>query len=148
MRAHYYRQVEVHPEFADYCLALAAYYAQRDADAGWWQNQFGGRDDRGEQARLPADVEQRMLAGTPHPEDEAALRRANMDYYANAAAAQREQLIERARQATRAREKEHYAAQRARAKAFCEASLLERLAASPVSAEQAAAARRKWGISE
>ncbi|GIR74957.1 MAG: hypothetical protein CM15mP77_1140 [Synechococcus sp.] len=24
--------VEVHPEFADYCLALAAYYAQRDAD--------------------------------------------------------------------------------------------------------------------
>ena len=148
MRAHYYRQVEVHPEFADYCLALAAYYAQRDADAGWWQNQFGGRDDRGEQARLPADVERRMLAGTPYPEDEAALRRANMDYYANAAAAQREQLIERARQATRAREKEHYAAQRARAKAFCEASLLERLAASPVSAEQAAAARRKWGISE
>ena len=32
LRAHYYRQVEVHPEFADYCLALAAYYAQRDAD--------------------------------------------------------------------------------------------------------------------
>ena len=28
LRAHYYRQVEVHPEFADYCLALAAYYAQ------------------------------------------------------------------------------------------------------------------------
>ena len=51
LRAHYYRQVEVHPEFADYCLALAAYYAQRDADAGWWQNQFGGRDDRGEGVR-------------------------------------------------------------------------------------------------
>ena len=32
LRAHYYRQVEVHPEIADYCLALAAYYAQRDAD--------------------------------------------------------------------------------------------------------------------
>ena len=27
LRAHYYRQVEVHPEIADYCLALAAYYA-------------------------------------------------------------------------------------------------------------------------
>ena len=25
LRAHSYRQVEVHPEFADYCLALAAY---------------------------------------------------------------------------------------------------------------------------
>ena len=52
-----------------------------------------------------------------------------------------------ARQATRAREKEHYAAQRARAKAFCEASLLERLAALPVSPQAAAAARRQWGIS-
>ena len=64
-----------------------------------------------------------MLASTPHPEEEAALRRANMYYYANPAAAQREQVIKRARQATRAREKEQYAAQRARAKAFCEASL-------------------------
>lgn len=129
-------------------LGLSVQMALRDADAGWWQNQFGGRDDKGEAARLPADVEQRMLAGTPYPEDEAALRRANMDYYANAAAAQREQVIERARQATRAREKEHYAAQRARAKAFSEASLLERLAASPVSPQAAAAARRQWGISE
>jgi hypothetical protein len=32
LRSHYYRQIEVHLEFADYCLALAAYYAQRDAD--------------------------------------------------------------------------------------------------------------------
>ena len=71
-----------------------------------------------------------------------------MDHYANTAAAQRQQVIDHSWQTTRAREKEHYAAQRARAKAFCEASLLERLAASPVSAEQAAAARRKWGISE
>ena len=32
LRAHYYLEVEVHPEFADYCLGLAAYYARRDAD--------------------------------------------------------------------------------------------------------------------
>ena len=32
LRAHYYRQIEVHPETADYCLALAAYYAQRDVN--------------------------------------------------------------------------------------------------------------------
>ena len=129
-------------------LGLSVQMALRDADAGWWQNQFGGRDEKGEAARLPADVEQRMLAGTPYPEDESALRAANMDYYANAAAAQRQQLIERARLATRAREKEQYAAERARAKAFSEASLLERLAASPVSPQAAAAARRRWGISE
>ena len=128
-------------------LGLSVQMALRDADAGWWQNQFGGRNDRGEQARLPADVEQRMLAGTPYPEDEAALRKANMDYYANAAAAQRQQVIDRARQATRAREKEQYAAERARYQAWSEASLLERMAMSPVSAEQAAAARRQWGIS-
>lgn len=31
LRVHYYRQVEVDSEIADYCLALAAYYAQQDA---------------------------------------------------------------------------------------------------------------------
>ena len=66
-----------------------------------------------------------MLSGTPYPEDESALLAANMDYYANTAAAQRQQVIDRARQTTRAREKEHYAAQRARAKAFCKASMFE-----------------------
>ena len=128
-------------------LGLSVQLALRDADAGWWQNQFGGRDDNGEAARLPADVEQRMLAGTPYPEDEGALRAANMDYYANAAGAQREQVLDRARQATRAREQEQYAAERARAQAWDEASLLQRMAMSPVSAEQAAAARAEWGIS-
>jgi hypothetical protein len=128
-------------------LALSVQMALRDADAGWWQHQFGGRDDRGEQARLPADVEQRMLAGTPYPEDEGALRAANMDFYANAAAAQRQQIIDRAREATRAREKEQYEAEVARFKHFREGSLLERLAASPVSAEAAAAARAEWGLS-
>ena len=88
-----------------------------------------------------------MLAGTPYPEDEGALRAANMDFYANAAAAQRQQVIERAREATRAREQEQYAAQRARAEAWNDSSLLQRMAMSPVSAEQAAAARAEWGIS-
>ena len=128
-------------------LGLSVQLALRDADAGWWQNQFGGRDDNGEAARLPADVEQRMLAGTPYPEDEGALRAANMDFYANAAAAQRQQIIDRAREATRAREKEQYEAEVARFKHFREGSLLERLAASPVSAEAAAAARAEWGLS-
>ena len=50
-------------------LGLSVQLALRDADAGWWQSAFGGRDDNGEAARLPADVEQRMLAGTPYPED-------------------------------------------------------------------------------
>ena len=128
-------------------LGLSAQMVLRDADPGWWQNQFGGRDNQGESARLPADVEQRMLAGTPYPEDEAALRAANMENYANAAAAQRQQIIDRARQANRSREKAQYEAEVTRFKAFSEKSLMERLAASPVSEKAAAAARAKWGIS-
>ena len=129
-------------------LGLSVQMVLRDADAGWWQNQFGGRDDHGESTRLPADVEQRMLAGTPYPEDEGALRQANLDSYANMAGAQRQQIIDRARQATRALEKERYEADRVRGQAWNEASLLERMAASPVSEAAAAAARRAWGVSE
>ena len=54
-----------------------------------------------------------------------------MAYYAKAAAAQREQVIDRARQATRAREQEQYAAERARTEAWSNASLLERMSMSP-----------------
>ena len=53
------------------------------------RTKFGGRNDKGEEARLPSDVEQRMLACTPYPEDEGALRAANMDYYANTVAEHR-----------------------------------------------------------
>jgi len=129
-------------------LQLGAQLALRDADASWWQNQFGGRNDKGEQARLPADVEQRMLAGTPHPEDEAALRKANMDYYANEAAAARQQVIDRARQVTRAREKAIYEEQARKSAEFRSMGLLGRLAASPVSERAAAQARAQWGITE
>ena len=89
-----------------------------------------------------------MLAGTPHPEDEAALRKANMDYYANEAAAAREQVIERARQATRAREKAIYEQQARKSAEFRSMGLLGRLAASPVSERAAAQARAQWGITE
>ena len=81
----------------------------------------------------------------PFPEDEGALRQANLDSYANAPAVQRQQVIDRALQGTRAREREQYAAERARVYAWNEASLLQRMAMSPVSAEQVAAARAQWG---
>ena len=125
-----------HPEE----LGLSVRLALRYADGCWWQNQVGGRDDRGEQAGLPADVEQRMVAGTSHPEDEAALRKANMDS-ANAAAAQREQVIDRARQATRARKKAIYKQQTRKSAEFRSMGLLAHLAASPVSGRAAAQAR-------
>ncbi|GIR74947.1 MAG: hypothetical protein CM15mP77_1040 [Synechococcus sp.] len=60
-----------------------------------------------------------MLAGTPFPEETRCFTRSElMDYYANTAAAQRPAGVERARQATRAREKEHFAAQVLERRAF------------------------------
>ena len=82
-----------------------------------------------------------MLAGTPNPEDEGPLRRANMDYYANAAAAQREQVIERAREATRAREKAIFQQQAQKSAEFRSMGILGRMAASPLSANAIAQAR-------
>ena len=76
------------------------------------------------------------MAGTPYPENEAALRKAKMYFYANAAAAQREQMIDRAGQAIREHEKAQYAAESDQYQAWSEASLLERMAASLLSAEQ------------
>ena len=128
-------------------LSLSVQMALRDADPIWWQNQFGGADAHGKASRLPADVEQRMLAGTPWPEDERALREANMDAYANQASESRQQIIDRSRAATREREKAQYEVERARFTAFREGSLMERMAMSPVSEKAAAAARAEWGIS-
>ena len=66
----------------------------------------------------------------------------------NEAAAAREQVIERARQATRAREKAIYEQQARKSAEFRSMGLLGRLAASPVSERAAAQARAQWGITE
>tara|TARA_B100000475_G_scaffold179107_1_gene144512 strand:- start:149 stop:340 length:192 start_codon:yes stop_codon:yes gene_type:complete len=58
----------------------------------------------------------------------------------------RETIINRVREAAREREKARYDAERARFQQFNEGSLLERLAASPLSAEAIAQAREQWGI--
>ena len=60
---------------------------------------FGDRD-----APLPADVQQRLLTGQVNPKDAGALRAAQMDAYAAEAERQREAVIERSREANRARE--------------------------------------------
>ena len=60
---------------------------------------FGGRG-----APLPADVQQWLLTGQVNPEDAGALRAAHMDAYAAEADRQRDAVIERSRQTTRARE--------------------------------------------
>ena len=74
--------------------------AMRDANPVLWQSMFGGRG-----APLPADVQQRLLTGQVNPEDAGALRSAHMDAYAAEADREREAVIERSLQATRAREK-------------------------------------------
>ena len=81
-------------------LSMTVMLAMRDANPVLWQNMFGGHG-----APLPADVQQRLLTGQVNPEDAGALRAAHMDAYAADADRQRQAVIERSRQATRAREK-------------------------------------------
>ena len=123
-------------------LSMTVTMAMRDANPVLWQNMFGGRG-----APLPADVQQRLLTGQVYPEDAGALRAAHMDAYAAEADRQREAVIDRSRAATRAREKAQYEAEVARFQQFREGSLLERMAASPLSEQAIKNAREAWGIS-
>ena len=122
-------------------LGLSVQLAIRENNPRLWQAMFGGHG-----APLPADVAMRVAKGEIAPEDVAPLRAANYDEWAVQANQIREEIFERARQNTRAREKAQYEAESARAKQFNESSLLERLAASPLSAEAIAQARQQWGI--
>ena len=124
-------------------LSMTVTMALRDANPVLWQNMFGGRG-----APLPADVQQRLLTGQVNPEDAVALRAAHMDAYAADADRQREEVIERSRQATRAREKAIFEQQAQKSAEFRSMGLLGRLAASPVSERAAAQARAQWGITE
>ena len=122
-------------------LGLSVQLAIRENNPRLWQAMFGGHG-----APLPADVAMRVAKGEIAPEDVAPLRAANYDDWAAQANQIREEIFERARQNTREREKAQYEAESARAKQFNESSLLERLAASPLSAEAIAQARQQWGI--
>ena len=124
-------------------LSMTVTMAMRDANPVLWQNMFGGRG-----APLPADVQQRLLTDQVNPEDAGALRAAHMDAYAADADRQREAVIERSRQATRAREKAIFEQEARKSAEFRSMGLLGRLAASPVSERAAAQARAQWGITE
>ena len=122
-------------------LGLSVQMAIRENNPRLWQAMFGGHG-----APLPADVAMRMARGEIYPEDASALRASNYDDWAAVADQHRESILERTRQATREREKAQYEAERARFQEFQQKGLLERLAASPLSAEAIAQAREQWGI--
>ena len=123
-------------------LGLSAEMAIRQSNPALWQRMFGGQG-----APLPADIQQRVLTGQVFPEDAGALRAAHMDAYAAEADQHRQTIIDRAREATRAREKAQYESEVARFQQFREGSLLERMAASPLSEQASQNARETWGIS-
>ena len=117
--------------------------AIRQSNPSSWQRLFGGQG-----APLPADIQQRLLNGQVFPEDAAALRAAHTDAYAAEADQHRQSIIDRAREAARAREKSIYEKQVQRSNEFRSMGLLGRMAASPVSERAAAQVRAAWGISE
>ena len=102
---------------------------------------FGGHG-----APLPADVAMRMPRGEIYPEDASALRTSNYDEGAAVADQHRESILERTRQATREREKAIHQEQLKRQREWSEMSLLQRMAANPISEVAAAQAREQWGI--
>ena len=124
-------------------LGLSAEMAIMQNNPALWQNMFGGQG-----APLPTDIQQRLLNGQVYPEDAAALRAAHMDAYAAEADQHRQTIIDRAREATRAREKAIYEQQVQRSNEYLSMGLLGRMAASPVSERAAAQARAAWGLSE
>ena len=122
-------------------LGLSVQLAIRENNPRLWQAMFGGHG-----APLPADIAMRMAKGDIYPEDASALRASNYDEWAAVADQHRESILERARQATREREKAIHQEQVKRQQQWAEMSLLERMSASPVSEVVAAQARQQWGI--
>ena len=122
-------------------LSLSVQLALRENSPSVWQAMFGGHG-----APLPADVAMRMAKGEIYPEDASALRASNYDAWAAVADQHRESILERAREATREREKAIHQEQVKRQQQWAEMSLLERMSASPVSEVAAAQARQQWGI--
>ena len=122
-------------------LSFSVQLAIRENNPRLWQAMFGGHG-----APLPADVAMRMAKGEIYPEDASALRASNYDDWAAVADQHRESILDRAREATRQREKAIYEEQQNRSREWSEMSLLQRMAANPVSEVAAAQAREQWGI--
>ena len=122
-------------------LSFSTQLAIREKNPSLWQAMFGGHG-----APLPADVAMRMAKGEIYPEDASALRASNYDDWAAVADQHRESILERTRQATREREKAIHQEQLKRQREWSEMSLLQRMAANPVSEVAAAQAREQWGI--
>ena len=122
-------------------LSMTVQLAIRNQNPALWQSMFGGHG-----APLPADVAMRMAKGEIYPEDASALRASNYDDWAAVADQHRESILERTRQATREREKAIHQKQLKRQREWSEMSLLQRMAANPVSEVAAQQAREQWGI--
>ena len=112
---------------------LSVQLAIRENNPRLWQAMFDGHG-----APLPSDVAMRMAKGEIYPEGASALRASNYNDWAGVADQHRESILERTRQANREREKAIHHEQMERQHQWSEMSLLQRMAANPVSEVAAA----------
>ena len=110
-----------------------------------YQNLFGRS---GQGVGLPGDVQLRLQRNELLPQDAAALRAANLPYYAQQCedlgdAIEKQQVIDET-----AKLQEINAAKAAKVKAWSEMDAMSRMAANPPSPQAVAQARAAWGISE
>ena len=125
-------------------LGLTQQMAMRAQAPELYTSLFAGSND----VRLPADVSQRLNTGTLEPRDAAALHAAGLEVQAQQCE-RLQQLQTDQRLADQAlASRQNFEASRQHFAQYNSMSLLERLGHAPLSAEQIAANRRKYGISE
>jgi len=124
-------------------LTLTAQMAMRTSAPELYTALFAG----GEQAApLPADVSVRLNSGTLQPGDAGALRAAGFEMHAQRCERWGEAQQDRRMADQAASSRENYQQAVARSAALSEMSLLERLALEPLTPDQIASNRRRYGV--
>ena len=125
-------------------LTLTAHATLRSTNPALFTNLFGGKNG----VRLPADVQVRLNSAQLQPGDAAALRAAGLEVQALQCEQMGQRQADQRMADEMARSREIYQQEMAKAAAWSEMSLLERLGHAPLSPEQVAANRRRYGISD
>lgn len=124
-------------------LTLTAHATLRSTNPALFTALFAGKNG----VRLPADVQVRLNSGQLQPRDAAALRTAGLEVQARECE-RMGQLQEDQRMADEmARSREVYQQELAKSAAWREMGILARMGHEPLTPEQIAANRRRYGIS-
>ena len=124
-------------------LTLTAHATMRSTNPALFTNLFGGRNG----VRLPADVQVRLNTGQLQPGDAAVLRTAGLEVQARECERIGQLQADQRMADEMARSREVYQQELAKSAAWREMGILARMGHEPLTPEQIAANRRRYGIS-